>query len=123
MIKNTYQLPPHTFIELLHSNVWWQNNIELIDNGFTYAHAHKLYRKGIFPYMDNIWESECHTFLSWDEAQMKFQLAKTDNEDWITLTSKIINKWRHMLEKNPKAKLRQWVGFHYACVDDPAFVA
>lgn len=33
-----------------------------------------------------------HTFLSWDEAQIKFKLTVAENEDWIMLTSKIINK-------------------------------
>lgn len=45
------------------------------------------------------WDTKHHTFLSWDEVQTKFKLIKANNEDWIMLTSKIIDKWRHLLEE------------------------
>ena len=39
------------------------------------------------------------------------------------LTSKIIDKWRPLLEDVPKViHLGQWVGFYCDGVDDPAFV-
>lgn len=47
MVKGTYQLLLHMLMESLHSSVWWSNGFELIDNGFTYARAQKLYYKGI----------------------------------------------------------------------------
>lgn len=34
MIKGNYQLPPHTFMELLYSNVWWLDGLEIINIGY-----------------------------------------------------------------------------------------
>ena len=61
--------PAPTLMDLLHCNVWWSYGLKLIDNGFTYAKADKLYHKGI-QCVDNIWDSEHRTFLSWNEAQI-----------------------------------------------------
>jgi hypothetical protein len=76
MVKDTYQLPTCTLMELLHSNIWWLDGLELIDNGVTYARAHELYRKGI-QCVDDIWDSEHRTFLSCNEAHFKFKLTAT----------------------------------------------
>ena len=46
-----------------HSNIWWSDALELIDNIFTYAIAHELYRKGI-QCANNIWDTKHCTFLS-----------------------------------------------------------
>lgn len=93
-------LPPHSLIELLHSNIRWYEGIELINNGFSNARARKLYRKGI-KCVDDIWE----------------------NDDWISLTSKIINKWTHLLEKDPKTTcIGQWIGFFCNGAKGLAFV-
>lgn len=63
------------------------------------------------------------TFLSWDEAQIKFHLTEVDNEDWITLTSKIIDKWRHLLEVDLEAiHTGPWVGFYCEGKGDMTFV-
>jgi hypothetical protein len=43
MVKGIYQLPPYTLLELLHSNIWWLEGLELINNGFTYIRARELY--------------------------------------------------------------------------------
>lgn len=80
MVKGTYHLPPCTLMELLHSNVWWFDGMELIVNGFTYVGALELYRNGI-QCVDDIRDNEHRTFLSWDEAQIKFILTNADNED------------------------------------------
>lgn len=45
MAKGTYQLPSCTLMELLHFNVGWLYGLDLINDGFTYIRAHKLYRK------------------------------------------------------------------------------
>lgn len=47
MVKGTYQLLPRNRMELLHSNIWWSEGVELLKNGFTYAKGLELYRKGI----------------------------------------------------------------------------
>lgn len=45
-----------------------------INDGFSYARAHKLFRKGI-QCVDGIWDGGICTSLSWDEAQVKFKLT------------------------------------------------
>lgn len=100
MVEGMYQLPPHDLLGLLHLNIWWSKGLTLIDNGFSLARAHKLYLEGIH-YVKDIWDSEYRTFHSWDEAQTKFHLTHTCDEDWATLTSKIIDQWRQFLEDDP----------------------
>ena len=34
MVKNFYQFPPRTRIELLHSNIWWLDRIDFFKKGF-----------------------------------------------------------------------------------------
>lgn len=122
VVKGIYQLPPHILIEFLHSNIWKPDGIELINNGISYAKAMSCIEKGI-QYVGDIWDSEYHTFLSWDDAQTKFHLTNVDNEDWISLTFKIIDKWRLLLDKVPEAiYLRQWLGFYCQGAHDPAFM-
>lgn len=36
MIEYTYQFPPHILMELLHSNVWYSDGMELLNKGCTY---------------------------------------------------------------------------------------
>lgn len=43
MFKGTYQLSPCTLMELLHSNVWLFDGLELINNGFTCSSALDIY--------------------------------------------------------------------------------
>lgn len=57
MVKGVYQIPPCTRIELLHSNIWWSDRVELLAKGFAYAKGLHLYRKGI-PYVEDIWDSK-----------------------------------------------------------------
>lgn len=63
--------------------------LTLIDNGFSMAWAQELYLKDIHCVKD-IWDNKHHTFISWDDAQSKFQLTQTDAEDWATLTFEIL---------------------------------
>lgn len=58
-----------------------------------------------------------------DKAQTKFKLTVSKNEDWITLTSMIINNWRCWLEEDPEVNdMGQWVGFYCDGMDDLPFV-
>ena len=73
--------------------------------------------------MDDSWDSEHHTFLSWDDAHIKFKLTVVENEDWITLTSKIIDKRKHLLEDSMEVTcLGQSVSFYYDGMDNPTFM-
>ena len=41
MVKGTYQLPPpRTKIELLHSNIWWSEGVDLLNKGIDYDKKH-----------------------------------------------------------------------------------
>ena len=92
MAKGIYQLPPRTRMELLHSNIWWSDGVELINNGFEYARGLELYRKGI-KCIDDTWDSEQRNFITWEEAKDKFGLTTTDEGDWVMLTDKI-GRWQ-----------------------------
>lgn len=74
MNKGTYQHPPRTLKDLLHSNVWWADGLELINNILTYARAHELYCN-IIQCVNNIWDTQHRSFLTWDGAQIKFNLT------------------------------------------------
>ena len=67
-----FQIPPSHLYENLHTGVWWSNGLELIENGIIYTKAHELYCKGI-QCVNNTWDSQHCTFLSWEEAQIKFK--------------------------------------------------
>lgn len=90
MVKGIYQLPPRTFLELLHSNIWWSKSLELINNNFTYVRAHELHCKGI-QCVDDVWDNEYHAVLSWNEAHVKFNLTLANSNNWIFCASKIID--------------------------------
>lgn len=47
MVKGIYQIPLHTQMELVHSNIWWSDGVELFNKGFTYSKGLNLYHKGI----------------------------------------------------------------------------
>lgn len=61
MAKRLYQLPPHTQMDLLHSNIWWLDGVELINKEYTYAKGLDLYYKGI-QCVDDVWDSETRNF-------------------------------------------------------------
>ena len=71
------------------------DGLELIDSIFTYDTIHELCCKGIHC-ADDICDSEnCTTFITWTEAQTKFNLTPIEANDLASLASKIINRWRY----------------------------
>lgn len=79
MVKETYQLSPRTRMELLHSNIWWFDTVELINNGFTSAKNLDLYHKQI--QCVDVLDSKQQNFLMWNRAQEKLNLAPTKAGD------------------------------------------
>lgn len=97
-------------MELLQCNIWWLEGLEFISNGFANNRALGLHHKGIH-YVGNIWDKEYHTFIAWDDALTKFDLTSRDCDDWVKLTTYIINKWRSTLEGDVEVMVPgQWVG-------------
>ena len=47
MVKGMYQIFPRTRIELVHSNLWWSEGVDLLKKGFTYLEGLEWYRKNI----------------------------------------------------------------------------
>ena len=39
MVRGTYQLPPRSRMELLHSNIWWLEGVELLEKGIDMLEA------------------------------------------------------------------------------------
>jgi hypothetical protein len=79
-------------MELFHSNIWWSDGVELIDKGFTFEKGRTLYRKGILGQRLNKGISLLGRELE------KFNLTQMEIGDWIELTGKIVEQWRHKLE-------------------------
>jgi hypothetical protein len=78
--------------------------------------------KGI-QHVGDILDIENHTFISWNEAETKFNLIVLDTDDWTLLTSKIINLWKHRLEDDSfVTRLQQWVGFYIEDTNDLVYV-
>lgn len=119
MVKGIYQLPPCTRMELLHSNVWLFEGLDLINQGFTSCKGLNLYRKGI-QFVDDVWDSETRDFLTWGAA---FELTLTKMGDWDLFINKLSGKWRQLLENDTvTTHAGQWLGFYVAGGEDPAFV-
>ena len=73
--------------------------------------------------MNDVWDGEYCTFISWDEAQGKINLTHMDVEDMITFTTTILDQWQHLLEDDLEVThLDQWVGPHVDEVQDLNFV-
>lgn len=122
MVKGTYQLPPRTKMELLHSNIWWSEGVDLLNKGIDYAKCMHLYRKGI-RCVDDVWDSTQHEFLSWESAQGKFKLMNGEQADWEEVTGEISRYWRRLLNSNDDTTYPgQWVGFYVNMDEDPAIV-
>ena len=77
MVKGFYQIPPRTRNELLYSNIWWTEGLQLIDNRFSYEQGRQVYRKGI-QRVEDIWDDTQQNFLTWEEAQRNFDLTSTN---------------------------------------------
>ena len=122
MEKGIYQLPPCSRMELLYSNIWWSDGVDLLNNGFECAKGLEFYRNGI-KCVDDIWDNVQRNFLTWEEAKYKYGLIATDEGDWKMLTDKIGSKWRNLLEDDEDATYQgEWVGFYVDGGEDPALV-
>ena len=56
MVKEFYQLPPDTRLELRNPNIWWAEGVNLLNQGISYLIGLELYHKGI-RLVDDIWNS------------------------------------------------------------------
>ena len=122
MVKGLYQIPPRTRMEVLNSNIWWTEGVELLNKGFAYHKGINLYRKGIRS-VDDIWDSNRQNFHPWESAQEKFRLQTSDREDWVEMTNMISEQWRNLLEDNEDtAYPGQWLGFYTKGEEDPVCV-
>ena len=122
MVRGTYQLPPRTKMELLHSNIWWSECVELLEKGIDYDRGLHLYRKGIWC-VDDVWDSSEHEFLTWEKAQRKFKLIDLERGDWEEVTDEISRYWHHLLvTEEDNTYVGQWVGFYVGTKEDPALV-
>ena len=97
MVKGLYQIPPRTRMELLHSNIWWSEGVELLNKGFDCHKGLTLHRKGV-GCVDDIWDSNNHNFYTWEDAQAKYRLGNSEKDDWAELTNKVGEQWRNLLE-------------------------
>lgn len=62
-------------------------------------------------------------FVCGMKLKTKFSLTLADGEVWITLTTKIINQWCHLLEDDLNLMhLGQHLGLYKKKVDDHVFV-
>ena len=122
LAKNIYQLPPCTRMELLYSNIWWSDGVELLKEGCSYSRGLELYRKGIRR-VDDVWDSNRKDFLPWEVAQHKFKLIAGESQDWEDITNKLSVKWRGKLEEESDTTYSgMWLGLYVEGQEDPAFV-
>ena len=56
MANGTYQLPPRIRMELLHSNIWCSEGVDLLNKGIDYDKCLHFYRKRI-QCVDDVWDS------------------------------------------------------------------
>ena len=112
LAKNIYQLPPRTRKELFHSNIWWSDGVELLKDVFSYSRGLELYRKGIRR-IDNVWDSNCKDFLTWEVAQHKFNLTAGESQELGEITNKLSEKWRRKLEEDSDITYPgMWLGLY-----------
>ena len=122
LAKNIYQLPPRTRKELFHSNIWWSDGVELLKDVFSYSRGLELYRKGIRR-IDNVWDSNCKDFLTWEVAQHKFNLTAGESQELGEITNKLSEKWRRKLEEDSDITYPgMWLGLYVEGQEDHAFV-
>lgn len=67
-------------MELLYSNIWWSDRVELLNKSFTYFEGLEFYRKDIIN-VNYIWDSEQNNLLIWKDAQHKFNFSPTKTRD------------------------------------------
>ena len=88
MVNGTYQLPPRTKMELLQSNIWWSNGVDLLNKGIDYSKCLHLYRQGI-RCVDDVWDCTEQEFHTWERAKGKFKLSHLEQGDWEEVTDEI----------------------------------
>ena len=121
MVKEIYQILPRTRMELLNSNIWWTEGVELLKQGFSLEKGLQLYRKGV-KNVDDIWDGEHRNFLTVEKTKEKFKLSNTEVEDWYEITDKISRKWSYLLEEEDALQAVLWVGLYNNGKEDPEFV-
>ena len=109
-------------MELLYSNIWWSEGVELLNKGFDCHKGLTFHCKGV-RCVDDIWDSNNHNFYTWEDAQAKYRLGNSEKDDWAELTNKVGEQWRNLLEADEDtAYPRQWLGFYMKDVEDPVCV-
>ena len=122
MVKSLYQIPPRTRLEVLNSNIWWTEGVELLNKGFDYHKGLKFYRKGIRN-VDDVWDSNQQKFLTWEHAQEVFRLQSEEKDDWTAMIERISEQWRTRLEKDEDTVYPgHWLGFYTQQEEDPVCV-
>ena len=122
MVKGVFQVPPRTRAELLNSNIWWSEGVEMLKKGCTYDKGLQFYRRGL-RCVDDIWDSTEQNFLSWEVAKRKFKLTNIEATDWEVLTNTIAAQWRPLLEtEEDTAYAGQWLGLYEDGSEDPTLV-
>lgn len=122
MVKGVYQLLPYTRMELLHSNTWWSDGVDLLNKGFTYAKGLNLYHKGI-QCVNDIWDGGQQNFLTWRQMHERFNLTPIEVGDWEELTNKIFGHWCHLLDVDlDTTHPGQWIGFYVNDEEELTFV-
>ena len=122
MVKGMYQIPPWTRMELLHSNLWWSDGVDLLKKGFTYLEGLEWHRKGI-QVVDDIWDSGSKDFITWGDGQARFNLLPADETRWGELKDKVAESWWAMLEDDRDTTFAStWIGLYEGGSEDPTLV-
>lgn len=74
-------------MELLHSNIWWLDGVELLNKGFTHAKCRSLYHKST-KCVDDIWVNEQTNFHTKDKIRKKINLTPVEMDDWTEIVYK-----------------------------------
>ena len=99
-------------MQLLHSNFWWSEGVDLLNKGFTYLEGLDLYRKRIRN-VDDVWDCGRKDFVTWGEAQERFNLLPDDETIWGKLTDKVAISWRAVLKDDlDTTYVGIWIGLY-----------
>ena len=112
LAKSIYQVPPRTRMEVLHSNIWWSDGVELLKEDFSYSQGLELYRKGIRR-IDDVWDSNHKDFLTWEVTHRIFNLTAGERQEWEDIKNKLSEKWRGKLEEESDITYAgMWLGLY-----------
>lgn len=98
-VHSLVQMLPWVFGSVLHSSIWWSNNIYVIKHDISCACAITLY-KSITCVVDYIWDMEHSQFISWQKAQIVYGLLDTEARDRDLITWSVVHEWPHILERD-----------------------